>query len=62
MLVILIRTNIISKSLQKVQPVRMTGGFLEGESIIYCLYIGIQGVSEVGKTVWKGLGRFFMVD
>ena len=40
----------------------MTGGFIECEVIITCLYDGSQGVSEVGKIVWRGLGSFFMVE
>ena len=61
MLVIFIFTYFLPNHLHKVQPVRLTGGFLEGEDIITCLYIGIQGVSEVEGILWRRLGSFFMV-
>ena len=35
LLVILMRTDIFSNSLYKFQPIRLTGGFLEREGIIY---------------------------
>ena len=55
-------TSLLSRILHKVQPVVLSNGFLEGEGIIPCLYFGIQGVSEVGKIVWRGIGSFFIVD
>ena len=62
MLVIFTGTNNLSQILHKVQPVKLTVGLLEGEVIIPCIYVGIQGVNKVGKIVWTGLGYFFMVD
>ena len=48
--------------LHKVRAVRLTGGFLEGGGISYRLYVGRQGVSEVGENFWIGIGSFFIVD
>ena len=40
----------------------MTGGYLEGEVVIYFLFVRDQGVGEVRDILWRGLGSFFMVD
>ena len=53
---------LLNHCLHKVQPLRLTGGFLEGEGIITCLYFGRKSVSEVGNIVWRGLVYFVMVD
>ena len=50
------------RCLHKVQPIRLTGGLFEGEVVIPCLYVVIQGVIEVGGIFWIGLGYFFMVE
>ena len=48
--------------LHKVQPVRLTDGLFESEGIRSCLYVGGQGVSEVGDIFWIGPGSLFMVE
>ena len=40
----------------------MIGDIFEGEGILSYLYVGSQGVSEVGEIFWRVLGSFFMVD
>ena len=62
MLVNFMSIYLLSYCLHKVQPFRLTGGLFEGESIISFLYVGCQGVSEVGEIFWRGLGSLFMVD
>ena len=51
----------LPRCFQKFQPARLTGGFLEGEGVIYFFYVWDQGVSKVGDIVWRGLGSFFMM-
>ena len=55
-------TYLLPNFLQKVHHVRLTGGLIEGEGIIYCLYDGARGFSEVGGIIWGGLGSLFMVE
>ena len=55
-------TNILYCSLQKVHTVKLTDGFPEVEGIISCLYVELQGVSEVGMFVWRGNLSLFMVE
>ena len=45
----------------KVQPVILTGGFLEGEGVISFSYIWYQEVIKTWEIFWRGLGSFFMV-
>ena len=40
----------------------MTSGFIEGEGIINCIYVGSQGVIEAGNILCRGLGSFFIVN
>ena len=61
-LIIIMCKNILYHNLHWVQPGRLTDGFLEGVGVIPCLYVGCQGVSEVGKVVWRGPGYLFMVE
>ena len=53
MLVIFMCTYLLNHLLHKVQPVSLTVDLLEGEGIITCIYVGSQGVSEVGEIVWR---------
>ena len=62
MLVNFMSTYFLPHLLHKVQPFRLTDGSFEVKVIIYCLYVGGQGVGEVGEIVWRGLGYLFMVD
>ena len=55
-------TGIFSYIFQKVQPIRLTNGLLEGKGIVSYLYVGGQGVSEFENILWRGLGYLFMVD
>ena len=61
-LIIIMCKNILYHNLHWVQPGRLTDSFLEGVGVIPCLYVGCQGVSEVGKVVWRGPGSLFMVE
>ena len=62
MLFIFMSTNLLSHILHRVHPVSLNGGLLEGDFIITWLYVGIQGVNEVGDIFWRGIGSLFMVD
>ena len=55
-------TNTLSSGLHEVKHVWLTGGFLEGEGFVICLYFISHEVSEVGGIFWIGPGYFFMVD
>ena len=55
-------TNIFSHRPPKVQSVRLSGGSLEGEGVITCLYVVGQGVSVFGRIVWIGFESFLMVE
>ena len=51
-LVILMETHILSNTPHKVQCVILTVCILESEGTVSYLYVGGQGVSEVGNIVW----------
>ena len=55
-------TYLLPNFIHRVHHVRLTGGLIEGEGIIYCLYDGARGFSEVGGIIWGGLGSLFMVE
>ena len=55
-------TYLLSYLFQNVQHISLTGGFLESEVIIYCLYSVNQGFSEFGDIFWRGLSSLFMVE
>ena len=48
MIVIFIGTNLISRSLHKVQTFRFNGVLLKCEGIIPCLCVGKQGLVKLG--------------
>ena len=62
MLVNFMSTYFLPHFLHKFQPVRLTGGLCEGEVIIYCLYVGGQGVENFAGIIWRELRSLFMVD
>ena len=62
MLGVFMVSALFSSCFHKIQPVRFTGGFLEGESFITIFYIRCQRVSEVGYVFcWRHL-FFFILD
>ena len=62
MIVNILCTYFLPHRLHKVQPIRLTDVLLGSVGIVYYLYVGRQGVSEVGDIVWKGLGFFFIFE
>ena len=44
-------TYLLPHFIYKVQTVRLTGGFLESEGVIYLFYILYQGVSKVEEII-----------
>ena len=62
MIVIFMSTKLLYLSLYKVQLISLTCGLIEGDVIIYFLFFGIQGGSEVGRIFWIVIGYLFMVE
>ena len=62
MIVNFMSTYFFPHFLHKVQPLRFTGSLFEVEGIISCLYVGGQGVGEVGDIFWRRLGSLFIVE
>ena len=62
LILILIGNYIFYHILHKVQNVRLNGGLLEGEVIVYLFYIGCQGISEVDDILWIWIGYFWIVE
>ena len=62
MLVNFMCTYLLPHCFHKFQPVRLNDGFVEGKGIIPCLYVGSQGVIEVGEILLKEIGSFFIVE
>ena len=54
-------TNIISDNFHEYQNLRLTEGLLKGEGVITYLFVGVQGVSEVGNIFCRGIGIYFVV-
>ena len=48
--------------IRKIHLFRLTGGLFEDKIIVSCVFVGCQGVGEVGEILRRVIGSLFMVE